>query len=199
MPHPHMFVHVCSVSLHMANMLELWDVRHDPTLGIHQVRPVVCSRFLVMSVTHCEKSKELWWQLLLQVFFTAILQHFQACLHQDACGSRLIMWLVDFVQIGGVRAPSPVGELGNVEMTQSLNVIEPQWQGIGPDMLLTGYLPASGGLEALDAALSGQPSLSPHATAHQANGSSQPGLSSDPTMSRVEARRRSSSDTNKVS
>ena len=104
-----------------------------------------------------------------------------------------------FVQIGGVRAPSPVGELGNVEMTQSLNVIEPRWQGIGPDMLLTGYLPASGGLEALDAALSGQPNLSPHSTAHQANGSSQPGLPSDPALSRVEARRRSSSDTNKVS
>lgn len=103
------------------------------------------------------------------------------------------------LQIGGVRAPSPVGELGNVEMTQSLNVIEPQWQSVGPDMLLTGYLPASGGLEALDAALSGQPSLSPQSTAHQGNGSSQPGLPSDPPLSRVEARRRTSSDANKVS
>ena len=102
------------------------------------------------------------------------------------------------VQIGGVRAPSPVGELGNVEMTQSLNIIEPQWQGSGPDMLLTGYLPASGGLEALDAALSGQPALTSQPTAHQSNGTSQPGLPSDPPVSRVEARRRSSPDANKV-
>lgn len=102
------------------------------------------------------------------------------------------------VQIGGVRAPSPVGELGNVEMTQSLNIIEPQWQGSGPDMLLTGYLPASGGLEALDAALSGQPPLSSQPAAHQSNGSAQPGLNSNPPLSRVEARRRSSPDTNKV-
>ena len=102
------------------------------------------------------------------------------------------------VQIGGVRAPSPVGELGNVEMTQSLNIIEPQWQGIGPDMLLTGYLPASGGLEALDAALSGQPPLSPQSTAHQSNGNTQAGLPLDPPLSRVEARRRSSPDANKV-
>ena len=109
------------------------------------------------------------------------------------------MCLVLLVQIGGVRAPSPVGELGNVEMTQSLNVIDPQWQGIGPDMLLTGYLPASGGLEALDAALSGQPSLSPQSTAHQGNGNSQSGLPSDPPLSRVEARRRSSVSNNKVS
>lgn len=104
------------------------------------------------------------------------------------------------MQIGGVRAPSPVGELGNVEMTQSLNIIEPQWQGVGPDMLLTGYLPASGGLEALDAALSGQPSLSSSSSsAHQENGNFPSGSSpADPPLSRAEARRRTSPDTNKV-
>ncbi|KAL3138303.1 hypothetical protein ABBQ32_006115 [Trebouxia sp. C0010 RCD-2024] len=100
--------------------------------------------------------------------------------------------------IGGVRAPSPVGELGNVEMTQSLNIIEPRWQGSGPDMLLTGYLPASGGLEALDTALSGQPPLSSQTTAHHRNGTSPPGLPSDPPLSRVEARRRSTPDANKA-
>ncbi len=46
------------------------------------------------------------------------------------------MWL----QIGGVRAPSPVGELGNVEMTQALTLADTQWQAVGPDMLLTGAL-----------------------------------------------------------
>ena len=103
------------------------------------------------------------------------------------------------LQIGGVRAPSPVGELGNVEMTQSLNIIQPQWQGIGPDMLLTGYLPASGGLEALDAALSGQPSLSPSSSAHQQNGNfPSSSLPSDLPLSRAEARRRTSPDANKV-
>lgn len=60
------------------------------------------------------------------------------------------------LQIGGVRAPSPVGELGNVEMTQALSLVDPHWQASGPDMLLTGYLATSGGLEALDANLSGQ-------------------------------------------
>lgn len=42
------------------------------------------------------------------------------------------------VQIGGVRAPSPVGELGNVEMTQALSLAEAAWRAIGPDMLLSG-------------------------------------------------------------
>eukprot|EP00884_Botryococcus_braunii_P000245 jgi/Botrbrau1/10220/Bobra.0362s0010.1 len=55
--------------------------------------------------------------------------------------------------IGGVRAPSPVGELGNVEMTQALDLVDTKWMPSGPDMLLSGYLPASGGLEALEATL----------------------------------------------
>lgn len=101
------------------------------------------------------------------------------------------------VQIGGVRAPSPVGELGNVEMTQALNIVEPHWQGIGPDMLLTGYLPASGGLEALDAALSGQPSLLGQSAPHQQNGTS-PSTSASDLGSRGEARRQSHANVNKV-
>ena len=44
------------------------------------------------------------------------------------------------LQIGGVRAPSPVGDLGNVEMTQALPLAEAAWQPVGPDMLLSGAL-----------------------------------------------------------
>jgi hypothetical protein len=53
------------------------------------------------------------------------------------------------VQIGGVRAPTPVGDLGNIEMTQAAPVAGTRWEQVGPDMLLTGYLPASGGVRAL--------------------------------------------------
>lgn len=48
-----------------------------------------------------------------------------------------------WLQIGGVRAPSPVGELGNVEMTQAVSLAETSWQVVGPDMLLTGVPPTS--------------------------------------------------------
>ena len=58
-------------------------------------------------------------------------------------------------QIGGTRAPTPVGDLGFVEMTQALPLAETTWQIVGPDLLLTGYLPASGGLRALAAAVAG--------------------------------------------
>lgn len=44
------------------------------------------------------------------------------------------------LQIGGVRAPSPVGELGNVEMTQATELVQTRWEVIGADMLMTGIL-----------------------------------------------------------
>ena len=82
-------------------------------------------------------------------------------------------------------------------MTQALSIIEPRWQGIGQDMLLTGYLPASGGLEALDAALSGHhlPHLQP--PAQQSNGTS-PSSSAPDLSPRGKGRWRSQSDSNKV-
>ncbi len=45
-----------------------------------------------------------------------------------------------------------MGDLGFVEMTQALQLAEVQWQQCGPDLMLTGYMPQSGGLRALAAA-----------------------------------------------
>lgn len=45
--------------------------------------------------------------------------------------------------IGGSRAPTPVGDLGFVEMTQAVPVSEATWKQVGPDLMITGYLPKS--------------------------------------------------------
>ncbi|XP_009778198.1 riboflavin biosynthesis protein PYRR, chloroplastic [Nicotiana sylvestris] len=42
--------------------------------------------------------------------------------------------------IGGKNAPSPVGELGMVEMTQALELIDVCYEQIGPDILVSGFL-----------------------------------------------------------
>ncbi|GFR49391.1 hypothetical protein Agub_g11443 [Astrephomene gubernaculifera] len=55
--------------------------------------------------------------------------------------------------IGGLRAPTPVGELGFVEMTQAVELVDTCWQQVGPDLMITGYMPSSGGLWALEATL----------------------------------------------
>ena len=61
--------------------------------------------------------------------------------------------------IGGTKAPTPVGDLGFVEMTQALAIHDATWTQHGPDLMLTGYLPVSGGPRALAAALGLRPQL----------------------------------------
>ena len=84
--------------------------------------------------------------------------------------ARLRCCAAPATQIGGVRAPTPVGDLGNVEMTQALQLLETRWEAVGPDMLLTGYLPASGGLHGLHSELIGSSQPSTAAAASSANG-----------------------------
>ncbi len=55
--------------------------------------------------------------------------------------------------IGGTKAPTPVGDLGFVEMTQALPLQEVQWSVTGQDLMLSGYLPVSGGARALAVSL----------------------------------------------
>lgn len=41
-----------------------------------------------------------------------------------------------------------------MDASQAVNLVEASWQPVGPDLMLTGYLPSSGGLAALHSALS---------------------------------------------
>ena len=43
--------------------------------------------------------------------------------------------------VGGVGAPSPVGDLGFIEMGEAIVLEQVRWQTIGTDCLLEGYLP----------------------------------------------------------
>lgn len=43
--------------------------------------------------------------------------------------------------VGGITAPSPVGELGLTTMTRALSLERVQWHAIGRDCLIEGYLP----------------------------------------------------------
>lgn len=58
-----------------------------------------------------------------------------------AIASGVIHKLMAFVApkiIGGTRAPTPVGELGFVEMTQAVNLVDTVWKPVGPDLMITG-------------------------------------------------------------
>ncbi|KAL3699032.1 hypothetical protein R1sor_017054 [Riccia sorocarpa] len=75
--------------------------------------------------------------------FLSVMWECGGTLSAPAIASGVIHKVIAFVApkiIGGVLAPSPVGELGMVEMTQALNLSDVAFEQTGPDMLVTGYL-----------------------------------------------------------
>lgn len=57
----------------------------------------------------------------------------------DGCVQRILAFIAPKI-IGGVGAPSPVGDLGLSAMTQALALTRVKWSAIGEDYLIEGYL-----------------------------------------------------------
>ncbi|CAJ1823163.1 unnamed protein product [Sphenostylis stenocarpa] len=75
--------------------------------------------------------------------YLSILWECGGTLAASAISSGVIHKVYAFVApkiIGGRNAPSPVGDLGMVEMTQALNLIDVCYEQVGPDMLISGFL-----------------------------------------------------------
>ncbi|KAJ7555264.1 hypothetical protein O6H91_05G029200 [Diphasiastrum complanatum] len=75
--------------------------------------------------------------------FLSVLWECGGTLSAPAISAGVIHKVMAFVApkiIGGVRAPSPVGELGFLEMTQALKLSNVSYEQVGPDLLISGYL-----------------------------------------------------------
>ncbi|CAK7340144.1 unnamed protein product [Dovyalis caffra] len=75
--------------------------------------------------------------------YLSILWECGGTLAASAISSGVIHKVFAFVApkiIGGKNAPSPVGELGMVEMSQALDLIDFCFEQVGPDMLISGFL-----------------------------------------------------------
>ncbi|XP_031481381.1 riboflavin biosynthesis protein PYRR, chloroplastic [Nymphaea colorata] len=75
--------------------------------------------------------------------YLSVLWECGGSLSAPAIASGVIHKVFAFVApkiIGGENAPTPVGELGMVEMSQALNLIDVSFEQIGPDMLISGHL-----------------------------------------------------------
>lgn len=57
----------------------------------------------------------------------------------DGCIQKILAFIAPKI-IGGEQAPSPVGELGLTRMTDALPLERLQWEAIGSDLLVEGYL-----------------------------------------------------------
>lgn len=144
---------VMSRTLDLPNDAALWDISHAPTI-------VATQRGARRDFQRMLRSRGV--EVLEFDFLTpdAVAEYcyqrgFLACLWE--CGGMLsapaisggaihkVMAFIAPKIIGGTRAPTPVGELGFVEMTQALDVVDHRWTQVGPDLCVTGYLPKSGG------------------------------------------------------
>ncbi|XP_010268305.1 PREDICTED: riboflavin biosynthesis protein PYRR, chloroplastic isoform X3 [Nelumbo nucifera] len=75
--------------------------------------------------------------------YLSILWECGGSLAAPAISSGVIHKVYAFVApkiIGGEGAPSPVGELGMVEMSQALKLIDVSYEKVGPDILISGFL-----------------------------------------------------------
>nr|XP_021851859.1 riboflavin biosynthesis protein PYRR, chloroplastic isoform X2 [Spinacia oleracea] len=75
--------------------------------------------------------------------YLSVLWECGGTLAASAISSGVIHKVYAFVApkvIGGKGAPSPVGELGMVEMSQALNLHDVSYEQVGPDMLVSGFL-----------------------------------------------------------
>ncbi|KAJ4721528.1 Riboflavin biosynthesis protein PYRR chloroplastic [Melia azedarach] len=75
--------------------------------------------------------------------YLSILWECGGTLAASAISSGVIHKVFAFVApkiIGGKNAPTPVGELGMVEMSQALDLIDICYEQVGPDMLISGFL-----------------------------------------------------------
>eukprot|EP00250_Pteridium_aquilinum_P010101 c19156_g1_i1 orf=324-2096(-) len=139
---------VMSRCMHLPEDANLWDVSSTPTIVMTQTGArkdfqhrlekkgveIVEFEFLTPNgvMEYCYDRG-----------FLSVLWECGGTLAAPAIASGVIHKVVAFIApkiIGGVAAPSPVGDMGMVEMTQALNLADVSFEQIGPDMLITGYL-----------------------------------------------------------
>lgn len=139
---------VMSRCLHLPEDANLWDVSNTPTIVMTQrgVRKDFQDRLREKGVEIVEfdfLTPKGVMDYCYDRGFLSVLWECGGMLAAPAITSGVIHKVIAFVApkiIGGVTAPSPVGEMGMVEMTQALNLADVSFEQIGPDMLITGYL-----------------------------------------------------------
>lgn len=139
---------VMSRSLNLPEDANLWDVSSTPTIVMTQkgARKDFQHRLEKKGVEIVEfdyLTPKGVMEYCYDRGFLSVLWECGGTLAAPAITSGIIHKVIAFVApkiIGGVSAPSPVGDMGMVEMTQALNLADVSFEQIGPDMLITGYL-----------------------------------------------------------
>ncbi|KAJ4890431.1 hypothetical protein Rs2_30179 [Raphanus sativus] len=139
---------VMSQSLDLPEKANLWDVSDVSTIvATQRGARKSYQKFLASKGVEVVEFDMLNPREVMEYFhlrgYLSILWECGGTLAASAISSGVIHKVVAFIApkiIGGSKAPSPVGELGMVEMTQALNLIDVCYEQVGPDMLVSGFL-----------------------------------------------------------
>lgn len=139
---------VLSQTLNLPEEANLWDTADVPTIVATQrgarksFQRFLASKGVEVVEFDILNPKDVM-EYLYDRGYLSILWECGGTLAASAISSGVIHKVYAFVApkiIGGKNAPSPVGELGMVEMTQALELIDVCYEQIGPDMLISGFL-----------------------------------------------------------
>lgn len=142
---------VMSRSLELPDQAHLWQTDIAPTLVFTQTNaPLDRQTRLVDQGVEVIALDRLSPQTVMQTLYDRgcmqVLWECGGTLAAQAITDRVIHKVWAFIApkiIGGSQAPSPVGDLGFTQMTQALPIDRLQFQTIGPDLLIEGYLHAA--------------------------------------------------------
>lgn len=139
---------VMSQTLNLPDVAHLWDVADVPTIVATQrgarrsFQKFLASKGVEVVEFDILNPKDVM-EYLYDRGYLSILWECGGTLSASAISSGVIHKVYAFVApkiIGGKNAPSPVSELGMVEMTQALELTDVCYEQIGPDMLISGFL-----------------------------------------------------------
>ncbi|XP_065875773.1 riboflavin biosynthesis protein PYRR, chloroplastic [Euphorbia lathyris] len=139
---------VMSQTLDLPEETNLWDVSEVPTIVVTQrgarrsFQKLLSSKGVEVVEFDILNPRD-----VMEYFhdrgYISILWECGGTLAASAISAGVVHKIFAFVApkiIGGKNAPSPVGELGMVEMSQALDLIDVCYEQVGPDMLISGFL-----------------------------------------------------------
>lgn len=141
---------VMSRLLDLPAQAQLWQTQEVPTLVLTTVEANLSMRQVleqqgveVITLPNLTPAQAM--QVLYERGYLSVLWECGGTLAAKAIADGAVQKILAFIApkiIGGASAPSPVGDLGFTQMSQALVLKDMQWQPVGADLLLTGYLPA---------------------------------------------------------
>lgn len=139
---------VMSQTLNLPEVANLWDVSDVPTIVVTQrgarknFQKILASKGVEVVEFDILNPRDVM-EYFYDRGYLSILWECGGSLAAPAISSGVIHKVFAFVApkiIGGKNAPTPVGELGMVEMSQALDLVDVCYEQVGPDMLISGFL-----------------------------------------------------------